>query len=317
MSRKIPDSINLVYSHLNEVDKDMVEYIAVKIAEAQLGGGDGSGIDLSAYALKSDLETIELTPGPQGPAGEKGADGAQGPKGDKGDQGLQGEKGPKGDKGDTGETGAAGKDGKDGLTTSIKVNGVEYIHSNGVITLPDYPTTSGDYGVMTEIPSEVITESELEARLSTIELTPGPKGDPGEKGETGEQGPKGDPGDKGEKGDPGDKGEKGDTGEQGPQGLPGADGSVGPQGEPGPAGADGKDGLTTSITVNGETYTHDNGIITLPNYPADYTTQEQFNELTDRVVALETNFANTLSAYNKAMEYTSYILGKDYTSEEE
>ena len=49
------------------------------------------------------------------------------------------------------------------------------------------------------------------------------------------------------------KGEKGDQGEIGPQG---------------PAGADGQDGLTTSISVNGNTYTHVDGVITLPNYPS-------------------------------------------------
>lgn len=53
----------------------------------------------------------------------------------------------------------------------------------------------------------------------------------------------------------GDKGDKGDAGEQGPQG---------PQG---PAGANGADGLTTSISVNGTTYTQVDGLITLPNYP--------------------------------------------------
>lgn len=47
-------------------------------------------------------------------------------------------------------------------------------------------------------------------------------------------------------GPPGPKGDKGDTGPQGPKG---------------------EDGLTTSITVNGETYTHVDGTITLPDYP--------------------------------------------------
>ena len=41
-------------------------------------------------------------------------------------------------------------------------------------------------------------------------------------------------------------------------------GDIGPQG---PAGANGKDGLTTSVTVNGTKYSHSNGNITLPNYP--------------------------------------------------
>ena len=52
---------------------------------------------------------------------------------------------------------------------------------------------------------------------------------------------------KGEKGEQGIQGEKGDTGEQGP------------------AGVKGQDGLTTSISLNGVTYTQENGVITLPN----------------------------------------------------
>ena len=59
------------------------------------------------------------------------------------------------------------------------------------------------------------------------------------------------------------KGEKGDPGIQGEQGP------QGPQGEQGPAGTNGKDGLTTAISVNGNTYTHVDGVITLPNYPSN------------------------------------------------
>ena len=66
------------------------------------------------------------------------------------------------------------------------------------------------------------TETYVNDRINTIELTPGP------------QGP---------------------AGEQGPQGIQG------------PAGRDGVDGLTTAISVNGSTYNHVNGTITLPNYP--------------------------------------------------
>ena len=121
------------------------------------------------------------------------------------------------------------------------------------------------------------------------------KGDKGDKGDTGEQGLKGDPGDQGPKGD---KGEKGDTGEQGPQGiqgpkgdkgdtftyedftpeqlasLKGEKGDTGEQGPQGPAGANGQDGLTTAISVNGTTYTHVDGLITLPNYPTSVGTGE-------------------------------------------
>lgn len=48
------------------------------------------------------------------------------------------------------------------------------------------------------------------------------------------------------------KGPKGDTGERGPQGS---------------AGINGQDGLTTAVSVNGTTYTHVGGTITLPDYP--------------------------------------------------
>ena len=53
------------------------------------------------------------------------------------------------------------------------------------------------------------------------------------------------PGPQGEQGIQGEKGDKGDTGEKG------------------------ADGLTTSIKVDGKTYTQANGLITLPNYPKE------------------------------------------------
>ena len=78
------------------------------------------------------------------------------------------------------------------------------------------------------------------------------------------------------------KGEKGDPGEQGPQGLKGEKGDPGEQG---PAGADGQDGLTTAISVNGTTYTHVDGVITLPDYPSvtggttdDVATEQEVSE---------------------------------------
>lgn len=113
----------------------------------------------------------------------------------------------------------------------------------------------------------------------------GDKGDTGASGAagpTGPQGPKGDTGavgPQGPKGDKGDTGARGATGAQGPQGLtgpagpigpkgdPGATGPKGPQGDRGATGAKGADGLTTKIVVNGTTYNHSAGTITLPNYP--------------------------------------------------
>ena len=98
--------------------------------------------------------------GPRGDKGEVGPQGIRGPKGDKGPQGEQGLPGEKGDKGDTGEQGPQGIQGEqgpqgiqgpkgdkgdkgeagiDGLTTQIRVNGVTYTQTDGLITLPDYP----------------------------------------------------------------------------------------------------------------------------------------------------------------------------------
>ena len=67
------------------------------------------------------------------------------------------------------------------------------------------------------------------------------------------------------KGDKGDKGEQGIQGLQGPQGEKGDKGDRGEQGLQGIQGEKGADGLTTSISLNGVTYTQENGVIALPN----------------------------------------------------
>ena len=51
--------------------------------------------------------------------------------------------GPQGPQGQQGPQGPQGIKGIDGLTTKISVNGTTYTQSNGLITLPDYPTLSG------------------------------------------------------------------------------------------------------------------------------------------------------------------------------
>lgn len=110
--------------------------------------------------------------------------------------------------------------------------------------------------------NSVLTTNNLDFMFGPQGAT-GPQGPKGDKGDTGAQGPKGDPG---ERGPQGPQGEKGATGSQGPKGDPG---ERGPEGLPGPRGVQGtpgKDGLTTSITVNGNKYTQSNGNITIPDY---------------------------------------------------
>ena len=95
--------------------------------------------------------------GPQGEQGPKGDTGATGPKGDPGEQGPQGiqgpegpqgpigPEGPKGDKGEQGIQGPIGQQGPKGDPASIKVNGQRYnMDASGLVTLPNYPTTTGE-----------------------------------------------------------------------------------------------------------------------------------------------------------------------------
>ena len=75
----------------------------------------------------------------------------RGERGEKGEQGIQGIQGIQGDKGDKGDKGA------DGLTTKIKVNGTTYTQTNGLITLPNYPTLSGSGSGLTTTQEQQIT----------------------------------------------------------------------------------------------------------------------------------------------------------------
>ena len=302
-------------------------YVNNQIANAQLGG-DGTDVDLSGFVTKEigNASQITFSDGEtfQNKLDSGELKGEQGPKGDQGEQGPKGDQGEQGPEGDQGEQGPEGPKGADGLTTSINLNGDVYTHTNGVISLPDYPSLSG-YATETYVNNQIanaqlggdnsdidlsgfvtkeignasqITFSDGETfqnKLDSGELKgdqgeQGPKGDQGDQGDQGEQGPKGDQGEQGEqgpkgdqgeqgpkgdqgeqgpegpKGDQGEQGPKGDQGEQGPKGDQGEQGPKGDQGEQGPEGPKGADGLTTSISVNGQLYTHTDGIITLPDY---------------------------------------------------
>ena len=91
--------------------------------------------------------------------------------------------------------------------------------------------------------------------INNVELTPGPQGPQGLKGDKGEVGPQGIQGPKGDKGDTGlqgPQGERGLQGEQGPQGergLPGIQGPQGPKGDKGDPGTTSWDDLLNKPTI--------------------------------------------------------------------
>ena len=122
----------------NDSDYATITQVNQAIDNAQLGGGD---VDLSGYVTKETGNANQITFA-DGQTFQAKLD-AGILKGERGEQGIQGEQGPQGDKGDTGAQGPAGDKGADGLTTSISVNGATYTHVNGVITLPNYPSSTG------------------------------------------------------------------------------------------------------------------------------------------------------------------------------
>ena len=258
--------------------------------------------------------------GPQGPAGkdgytpikgvdyfdgEKGEPGEQGPQGEKGDKGEIGPQGPKGDKGDTGLQGPKGEKGDKGDPfTYADFTAEQLVGLKG---------EKGDTGEQ------------------------GPQGVKGDKGEPGEQGPQGVKGDKGEPGEQGPQGpagrdghtpvkgvdyfdgEKGEQGPQGPQGVkgdkgdPGEQGPKGDKGDTGANGNDGRDGLTTAISVNGTTYNHVNGTITIPNYPtktSELTNDSGFITSIPADTVVTTNISNnTLTLTTNKYQTTTMVSG--------
>ena len=162
------------------------------------------------YATKTDLENIELTPGPPGPAGADGKDGTNGTNG------L-----------------SVWITYHDGTTTPAKPTG------NGTLN-----------GWHTDLTAAVVWMSQKVAASATAGAWGTPIRILGEKGEQGIQGvpgEKGDPGATGPQGEQGIPGEKGDPGEQGPQGEKGATGATGPQGEKGTTGPQGVSVTATTV----------------------------------------------------------------------
>lgn len=127
---------------------------------------------------------------------------------------------------------------------------------------------------------------------------------------------------------------KGATGEKGEKGLKGDKGDpftysdftteqlASLKGDTGANGQDGADGLTTSISLNGTTYNHVNGTITLPNYPTvpsldNYQTKADdtlgtsnktvigaINELNGKIVDLQSNTLAQVSVIENILQLT-------------
>ena len=130
----------------NDSDYATITQVNQAIDNAQLGGGE---VDLSGYVTKEtgNANQIIFADGQTFQA-KLDAGILKGEKGEQGERGLQGEKGDKG---------------ADGLTTSISLNGVTYTQENGVITLPNYPSTGG--GTTTD---DVATDEEVSTALNSI-----------------------------------------------------------------------------------------------------------------------------------------------------
>ena len=152
------------------------------------------------------------------------------------------------------------------------------------------------YLIGTGMPYKVYQYSDLTERFTYIgdyNMDVGPEGPPGPQGPQGERGPDGKPAseilnietydviykedtteskvranfDDGHSNEFSVYAKNGSQGPEGPAGPQGPKGEQGPRGLQGKAGKDGENGLTTSITVNGNKYTQVGGNITLPDYP--------------------------------------------------
>lgn len=225
--------------------------------------------DLSDYYTKGDIdgiiENIELK---EGPAGKDGKDFKYE---DFTSEQLEALRGPQGLPGEAGKDGAAGKD---------------FTYED--FTAEQLLALKGEKGEPFKY--EDFTESQLESLK-------GPQGEPGKaftyedftaeqlealKGKDGQNGVDGVDGKDGENGQSayelwlalGNTGTKADF-------INSLKGQDGEKGDHGKDGLDGKDGLTTAIKVGEITYTHENGIITLPQYieeiPDEYITEEELN----------------------------------------
>ena len=137
----IPTNTSQLENDSNFVTDSVVDE---KISNAQLGGGE---IDLSGYVTKETGNANQITFS-DGQTFQAKLD-AGTLKGDKGDPGVQ------------------GLQGQDGLTTQVSVNGTTYTHTNGLITLPDYPAVPTKTSDLTN-DSDFATNASVDFKISNI-----------------------------------------------------------------------------------------------------------------------------------------------------
>lgn len=313
----------------------------IKISSTGSGGGSGSGSDgfsptveiqegVGTHTLTiTDIngpKTTIIKDGKNGQNGEKGEDGKIGPKGEDGKTGPQGPKGedgkigPQGPKGEDGKTGPQGPQGEDGKTGPKGEDGKSAYQ---------IAVTNGYHG----------SESEW---LNSLKGSNGEKGEPGANGLPGEPGPKGDKGTNATingqetiniveganiiiQQDPSRKtltiSATGVGG--GGEGLPGKNGFSPTveiqEGEgthtltitdvEGPKTTVIKDGLTTTVSINGQQYTQTEGNITLP---ISDITEPKIDELINGALGAKpsANGGYRIEILKSKQEYDS-ILNKD------
>ena len=152
---QIPTVPTNVSNFTNDAHYASETYVNNKIAEASLSGGE---VDLSGYVTKETGNASQITFS-DGQTFQAKLDAGM-LKGDKGEQGIQGEKGVKGD---------TGANGQDGLTTNIVVNGNTYTHSNGTITLPNYPAVPTNVSQLNN-DSNFVTNTQMTQAINNAQL---------------------------------------------------------------------------------------------------------------------------------------------------
>ena len=143
----LKNEIKKLESNHNQDIKNFRKYLNVLESKIKNCGNGGSGGGVSESQIQNIVSNYINTHKNE-LKGDKGETGTKGDEGDKGERGERGEKG---------EQGIQGDKGVDGLTTQIRVNGTTYTQSNGLITLPNYPTLSGSGSGLTTTQEQQIT----------------------------------------------------------------------------------------------------------------------------------------------------------------